>query len=222
MSVFKRRSELSGTDLSRQTFHIRMIKQVSIPQSQTDSTITVRADGTRMGSFSVLESLFDDDQWQQYSKMYDQYRIAGVRASFELVGMTTEKTTTTAFNFASAIDRNGLPNPPAEGITISARELQGMSSYLPSIYYSGNKFKQTRTFYPSTVLEKSQYMPTDVLQPWIPSGSVAQFNPWIYFMVSDLGNPNGVAATNTFTIVVNFDVACTFRALRLNNRRWSP
>lgn len=30
-SVFKRRSELSGTDLTRQTFHTRMVQILTIP-----------------------------------------------------------------------------------------------------------------------------------------------------------------------------------------------
>lgn len=87
--------------------------------------------------------------------MYDQFRISGVRAQFELVGISSSVSGATAYTFASALDRNGVPTPPTGGINISSGQLQGMSSYLPSTYYNGSKFRQTRVFYPSTMLERS-------------------------------------------------------------------
>lgn len=45
VSVFKRRAELSGTDLARQTFHIRMVKTVVIPANGTDSAVSILAGG---------------------------------------------------------------------------------------------------------------------------------------------------------------------------------
>lgn len=65
VSVFKRRAELSGTDLSRQTFHIRMVKTVAIPVNQLNSTVSIAGveptETNRQGTFSVLESLYNDE-----------------------------------------------------------------------------------------------------------------------------------------------------------------
>lgn len=75
ISVFKKRAELSGTDLARQTFHIRLVKTVQISANQQDSTIAIVGDdpssGSREGAFSILEALNNDQQWLQYSNMYD-------------------------------------------------------------------------------------------------------------------------------------------------------
>lgn len=156
--------------------------------------------------------------------MYDQFRVSGVRAQFELVGASQPSGLSVnqiAYTFASAMDRNGVILDSNDQYTITPFQLQGMSSYLPSTYYNGAKFRQTRVFYPSTMLERSQYLSTASPIAFVPSDSPTQFNPWMYFQVSRLGGPS-VAASQDFTIVVNFDVACTFRALRLNNRNWSP
>lgn len=79
------------------------------------------------------------------------------------------------------MDRNGVILDSSNNYLISPFQLQGMSSYLPATYYTGAKFRQTRVFYPSTMLEKSQYLSTAAPIAFVPSDSPTQFNPWLYF-----------------------------------------
>lgn len=161
--------------------------------------------------------------------MYDQYRVSGVRAQFELVGASAGSGTTAipaVYAFATAIDRNGVTLTSGNPVDITSQQMRGMSSYLPATYYSGSKFRSVRQFYPSTMLERSQYLPTSASVPsagelpGFVGPDAAAFNPWMYFQVSNLVST--ATSPQSFTIVVNFDVAVTFRALRLNNRNWLP
>lgn len=142
----------------------------------------------RKGAVSVLELLEGNDQWSQYSNMYDQFRISGVRAQFEVVGVSDPpgiNTSTTAYSFASALDRNGVVlNDNTASVTFP--QFEGMSSYLPATYYKNNRFRQVRQFFPSTIMERSQYLSTAAPDAFVPSNSQTQFNPWIYFGVSRL------------------------------------
>jgi len=124
-SVFKRRSELSGTDLSRQTFHLRAVLPTVIPANAESSTISLQqaSNGslTLQGMISVLQSLNEDDQWKLYSSLYDQFRVSGIRVTYEIVGVgdTTVNINNAAYTFASALDRNGVVLDDADSWTIS-------------------------------------------------------------------------------------------------------
>lgn len=90
--------------------------------------------------------------------MYDQFRISGVRAQFEVVGIANPaggSVAPTAYSFASALDRNGVVLPSNGNYTVSFPQFEGMSSYLPSTYYTSSRFRQVRQFYPSTIMERS-------------------------------------------------------------------
>lgn len=210
------------------------MKLITIRAEERDSDIIIKdaqptfqpGDESRQGSFSVLETLWHDLQFQQYSNMYDQYRVSGVRAQFELVGGPGAGTGSipAVYAFATALDRNGVTLLSGQDLNITSQEMRGMSSYLPATYYSGSKFRSVRQFFPSTMLERSQYLPTSAAVsnagelPGFVGPDAAAFNPWMYFQVSNLVTTS--QQPQTFTIVVNFDVAVTFRALRLNNRNW--
>lgn len=200
-------------------------------QQRDSATVTL----SRIASFSVTvpttasNSGIEINHWNQlrlstyfsnYSPMYDQMKIDKIRV--KVVGSQggTAQTSNLSPNVILAFDRNGL----TQGQLFNTPSVSTYSSAQLKAWSTGNSFAMYQTIYPSTIMEKGQYIPTDsLLDPTVVANQVASnpayslsspqlpFKP-ITLLAVDLGiTPT---AANTFTFTIEFEYTVTFRGMR--------
>ena len=118
-----------------------------------------------------------------------------------------------------AFDRNGL----SEGQQVTSGTVSTYSSAQLKTWSVGNAFTMWQTIYPSTIMEKGQFIPTESLQPPSPTGQDSSnpcsnladptlpFKP-ISLLAVDLGSP--VQQPNAFGFTIEYEYTVTFRGMR--------
>lgn len=162
-----------------------------------------------------LSTYFDN-----YAPMYDQMKINKIRMKVTGNQSGTAQTANLSPAVVLAFDRNGLsPNQTVNTGTIST-----YSSAQLKQWSTGNAFVMYQTIYPSTIMEKGQYVPTDsLLDPETTEGQVStnpSYNladPTLPFKpISMLGVDLGITAASdqTFAFTVEYEYTVTFRGMR--------
>lgn len=117
-----------------------------------------------------------------------------------------------------AFDRNGL----SPGQEMSSLVVSSYSSAQLKQWSTGNAFAMWQTIYPSTIMEKGQYIPTESLQD--PASVTATTNPCVNtadptlpfkpltLLAIDMGSK--LTAENTFAFTIEYEYTVTFRGMR--------
>ena len=155
-----------------------------------------------------------------YSPMYDQMKIDKIRMKITGNQAGTAQTSNISPAVVLAFDRNGL----SEGQQVATATISTYSSSQLKQWSTGNSFVMYQTIYPSTIMEKGQYVPTDSLLDPEETGGDASTNP-----ASDLADPtlpfkpisllgvdigSNVATAQTFAFTVEYEYTVTFRGMR--------
>lgn len=167
------------------------------------------------------------DYFPNYAPMYDQMKLNKIRVKLTGFRAGTAQTANISPAVILAFDRNGL-NP---GQTVSPALISTYSSAQLKQWSTGNSFSMYQSIYPSTIMEKGQYIPTGSLddpsdneEPSNPctneSDSTLPFKP-ISLLSVDLGATVGAAA-QTFAFTAEFEYTVTFRGMRKPSLSSSP
>ena len=109
-----------------------------------------------------------------YAPMYDQMKIEKIRVKVTGSRAGSAQTSNVSPAVVLAFDRNGLsPSQQVTSATIST-----YSSAQLKQWSSGNAFTMWQTIFPSTIMEKGQYIPTESLVN--PSDDSTSENPCTY------------------------------------------
>lgn len=156
--------------------------------------------------------------YNNYAPMYDQMKIDKVRLK-----ITGNQSGSVTANLAPAVvlafDRNGLN----DGQQVSVSAISTYSSAQLKQWSTGNAFAMYQTIYPSTIMEKGQYIPTASLES--PSDNTESSNPCVntsdstlpFKPITLIGVDLGLAATGgaqTFAFTVEYEFTVTFRGMR--------
>ena len=195
------------------TVTISRIASVSIPISSQGGNGAV--------AINHYNQLRLSTYYPNYAPMYDQFKIDKIRMKVTGSQLGTAATANTAISPAVvlAFDRNGLN----EGQQLSSALISTYSSAQLKNWSTGNAFVMYQTIYPSTIMEKGQYIPTSALQdpetdtesnnPCVnTSDSALPFKP-ISLLAVDLGGTS-FPATQTFAFTIEYEYTVTFRGMR--------
>lgn len=190
----------------------------------TNVSVPVAASATSGTAFIAhWDSLRQSTYFPNYSSMYDQIKIDKIRVKVTgtNAGASTDLVSPTV---VLAFDRNGLDSAQlnADGISLTTG-VQGVSTYssAQSKQWSvGNAFTMWQTIYPSTIMEKGQYVPTESLTTssatdnpaYVIADSTMPFKPVTLFGISTNGTE--VTAAQTFIFSVELEYTVTFRGMR--------
>lgn len=164
------------------------------------------------------DQLRQSEFFPHYSPMYDQMKIDKVRLKLTGSVAGTAQTANTSPSVVIAFDRNGLDSAQV----LSSGHISTYSSAQLKQWSSGNAFTMYQTIYPSTIMEKGQYIPTQSLTD--PSLAVDSSNPCndltdptlpfkpLTLIAVDLGMTNSAIQSFGFTIELEYTV--TFRGMR--------
>lgn len=169
------------------------------------------------------DSLRNSTYFSNYSGMYDQIKIDKIRVKLNgtNAGATTDAISPTV---VIAFDRNGLDSSQlaADGtsLTTGVNGIATYSSAQTKQWSNGNSFVMYQTIYPSTIMEKGQYIPTDSLTTTVSSANPAYaitdstmpFKPVTLVGVSTNGITTLANATYIFSAEIEYTV--TFRGMR--------
>ena len=193
-----------------------------------DTSITVRGDGTNSSTYTanVYHLLGNSPMYSAFASMYDQFKINCVSISLSQRHINNIVVSPLApLTMVTAWDRNGLSyNKSTSALhTPTFEEVSQQSSAYTKQAVYGCTYKTKRTLYPSTIMEKSEYLSTaklagnvtdtDVDDPRskIESGSY-KYKP--LFMLG-CQTMNAVdAGTEITTLDVSVEFVVTFRGLR--------
>lgn len=153
-----------------------------------------------------------------YAPMYDQMKLDKIRVKLTGFRAGTAQTANISPSVVLAFDRNGLN----EGQTVSTGTISTYSSAQLKQWSTGNAFVMYQNIYPSTIMEKGQYIPTEALED--PSDTDVVDNPCVNESSSTLpfkpltmiGVDLGVAqaAAQTFAFTAEYEYTVTFRGMR--------
>lgn len=134
----------------------------------------------------IYEMLCRSTYFSNYANMYDQFKVDKIK-----VHVTQGTTSNVAGSFVSAWDRNGLD---IDQVTVIANTglygkeeddyalSEAIRSYSSSVNKSynpaGSSFSHTRYLSPSTMQEKSQWIPTNSLREWTSVDATTGNTPW--------------------------------------------
>lgn len=167
-------------------------------------------------SINHWNSLRLSEFYGNYSPMYDQVKIDKIRIKVTGNQAGSAMTSILSPSVVLAFDRNGIDSDPTTAIisTYSSAQLKQWST--------GNAFVMYQTIYPSTIMEKGMYIPTESLLN--PSDDATSLNPCVrdttptipFKPITLLGVDLGVAATSdqTFAFTLEFEYTVTFRGMR--------
>lgn len=169
------------------------------------------------------DSLRNSTYFSNYSGMYDQIKIDKIRVKLNgtNAGATTDAVSPTV---VIAFDRNGLDSSQVEAdgttLTTGVNGIATYSSAQTKQWSNGNSFVMYQTIYPSTIMEKGQYIPTDSLTTttstnnpaYVISDSTMPFKPVTLVGVSTNGITTLANATYIFSAEIEYTV--TFRGMR--------
>lgn len=169
------------------------------------------------------DSLRQSTYFNNYAPMYDQIKIDKIRIKLNgtNAGATTDSISPTV---VMAFDRNGLDTSQLgeDGISLTtgATGISTYSSAQTKQWSVGNSFVMYQTIYPSTIMEKGQYIPTSTLtttsstsNPCYPvTDPQMPFKPITLVGVSTNGITTLANATYIFSAEIEYTV--TFRGMR--------
>lgn len=164
-------------------------------------------------------SLRQSTYFSNYSPMYDQMKIDKIRVKVTGSNADSAQTLNVSPAVVLAFDRNGLS--PGQQLTSSV--VSTYSSAQLKTWSLGNAFTMYQTIYPSTIMEKGQYIPTESLEepsPGSPSSSNPcddESDPTLPFKpISLIAVDIGIAATatNTYSFTIEYEYTVTFRGMR--------
>lgn len=156
--------------------------------------------------------------FQNYSPMYDQMKLDKIRV--KVVGSQAAAIQTTSISPAVvlAFDRNGLN----AGQSLNPSSISTYSSSQMKNWSLGNAFTMYQTIYPSTIMEKGQYVPTDSLVD--PADDDSGTNPCTsisdptlpFKPITLLGISTGAnqTAVQTYVFTLELEYTVTFRGMR--------
>lgn len=188
--------------------------------SRIASEQVVISQGANNGVIAInhWNSLRLSTYFSNYAPMYDQMKIDKIR--MKLTGNANGSAVTALLSPAVvlAFDRNGLS--PGQQATTQA--ISTYSSAQLKQWSVGNAFSMYQTIYPSTIMEKGQYIPTDTLRD--PTQDTSADNPCVnlasstlpFKPISLLGVDWGSEAPSqqTFAFTVEYEYTVTFRGMR--------
>ena len=193
-----------------------------------DTSITVKGQGDNESTYTanIYHLLANSPMYGAFASMYDQFKINCVSVSLAQRYVNNGVVSPLApLTMVTAWDRNGLSyNTENQELHIPTFEeiSQQSSAYTKQAVY-GCTYKTKRTLYPSTLMEKSEYLSTaklagnvndtDVNDPRskIESGSY-KYKPLFMLGVQTL---NAVAQnTDITTLDISVEFVVTFRGLR--------
>nr|WDW25905.1 MAG: putative capsid protein [Canine stool-associated circular virus] len=164
--------------------------------------------------------------FNNYAPMYDQMKIDKIRMKVTGSQSGTSITSNISPAVVLAFDRNGLDESQIASGTnypLTTATVSTYSSAQMKQWSTGNAFTMYQTIYPSTIMEKGQYVPTNSLEA--PSTEVEGTNPCA--LLSDatlpfkptsllgvtLGGTN-LDAVQTFSFTIEYEYTVTFRGMR--------
>lgn len=183
----------------------------------TPVTIPIGAAGSAV-AINHWDSLRQSTFFNNYAPMYDQMKIDKIRIKITGSQGGSAQTANISPTVVIAFDRNGID----AGQTVSVETVSTYSSSQIKSWSVGNAFVMYQTIYPSTIMEKGQYVPTDSLEapgdnadPSNPctneSFSALPFKPITFLGVSTGFN---VTAANAFAFTIEYEYTVTFRGMR--------
>ena len=176
--------------------------------------------GQSNGAVSInhWDQLRQSTYFPNYSPMYDQMKIDKIRIKITGNQSGTAVTANLSPAVVAAFDRNGLS--PSQQITTAA--ISTYSSAQLKQWSTGNAFVMWQSIYPSTIMEKGQYIPTDSLQN--PDSVTSTVNPCVnesdptlpFKPITLLGVDMGstMSTSQTFAFTVEYEYTVTFRGMR--------
>lgn len=183
----------------------------------TPVTIPINTSGNAV-AINHWDSLRQSTFFNNYAPMYDQMKIDKIRLKITGSQGGSAQTANISPTVVTAFDRNGID----AGQTVSVETVSTYSSSQIKSWSVGNAFVMYQTIYPSTIMEKGQYVPTDSLtspeaddSPSNPctneSFSALPFKPITFLGVSTGFN---VTAANAFAFTIEYEYTVTFRGMR--------
>lgn len=194
-------------------------------------TISVTLGGTSpisgSNSVNIWDALRQSAFYPNYSVMYDQMHLDGVRAKISGVQQAQNTSTYLTPTVYTAWDRNGFETITSGSVVIpDAGVVSTYSSSVSKPWSLGNSFQQTRSLYPSIMSEKSQYVSPLALQDPSSTDSantpernpcLALRSPSIPFkpqLLIAVSTPSALTTGTSITFNIELDIQVTFRGLR--------
>lgn len=194
---------------------------VTISRIASSSVVVGSSGGNAAIAINHFDQLRQSQYFPNYSPMYDQFKLDKVRMKItgSQLGSSTAANVSISPAVVLAFDRNGLN----EGQELSSAVVSTYSSAQLKNWSTGNAFVMYQTIYPSTIMEKGQYLPTDSLEsptdntestnPCVnTSSSTLPFKP-ITLLAVDLGGTS-FEAQQTFAFTIEYEYTVTFRGMR--------
>lgn len=156
--------------------------------------------------------------FNNYAPMYDQMKIDKIKV--KVIGSQAAASQTNSISPAvvMAFDRNGLN----VGQNLNPAAISTYSSSQMKNWSLGNAFTMYQTIYPSTIMEKGQYIPTESLVN--PTDDDSSSNPCTpisdpslpFKPVTLIGVNTGInqTAVQTYVFTMEFEYTVTFRGMR--------
>lgn len=177
---------------------------------------------------NVWQALQTHPFYSNYSGMYDQMHLDGVKAKITGVQQAQNSSSYLTPTIITAWDRNGFDVDSSGNVVQvpTATDVASYSSAVTKAWSLGNSFQTTRSIYPSIMAEKSQYVSPLSLLPITSSSSAntpdrnpvsptrttaIPFKPQLLIAVS---TPSALTTNTTFTFSIELDIQVTFRGLR--------
>nr|QWB14896.1 capsid protein [Cressdnaviricota sp.] len=215
------RTRTSRRKANRESWAARQQKDASTVTISRIATVpVVIGNGESNGAVYInhWDQLRQSTYFPNYSPMYDQMKIDKIR--IKITGNQSGSAVTANLSPAvvAAFDRNGLS--PSQQITTAS--VSTYSSAQLKQWSTGNAFVMYQTIYPSTIMEKGQYIPTDSLQD--PQTITSTVNPCVsesdptlpFKPITLLGVDMGssMSTSQTFAFTVEYEYTVTFRGMR--------
>lgn len=217
------RTRTSRRKANRESWAARQQKDAATVTISRIATVpVVISNGYQSAAVAInhWDSLRLSSYFNNYAPMYDQMKLDKIRMKLTGNQAGTAQTSNLSPAVVLAFDRNGL-SPSQE---VSTATISTYSSAQLKQWSTGNAFVMYQTFYPSTIMEKGQYIPTDsLLDPSLTANQVSQnpaynlSDPTLPFKpISMLGVDLGISAPSnqTFAFTVEFEYTVTFRGMR--------
>lgn len=205
---------------------------ISVPAAGSSPSGEPPGYGTNPDSYWNVATINHWNQLRQstyftnYSPMYDQMKIDKIRMKVTGSQSGTSITPNISPAVVLAFDRNGLDSSQIASSTafpLSTASISTYSSAQMKQWSTGNAFAMYQTIYPSTIMEKGQYVPTNALEA--PATETSSTNPCtllsdttlpfkpISLLGVTLGGTN-LSAVQTFSFTIEYEYTVTFRGMR--------
>lgn len=241
--IFRNVGQKLAASSQRDAATVVISRITSVPISILTETVMVpnpenpqqQVQVTRLTNGAVAINHWDQLRQSQYfpnyAPMFDQIKINSIRVKITGSQAGSAMTSNVSPAIVCAFDRNGL----SVGQSINSSTISTYSSAQLKQWSTGNAFCMYQYIYPSTIMEKGQYLPTESLVESTGADAISKnpcnnlsdptlpFKP-ITLLAVDMG---GVvfSAAQTFSFTIEFEYNVTFRGMRkpiLNTSAYSP